>query len=995
VLLFFSILSVAGWAQNASTDSLQKISGKITDSATGAPLTFVTVGVENTTMGTITDDNGAFTLKAAPGTVLIVSYLGYVTKKVTVGSSPLEIKLLRQQNTLEQVVVVGYGTQRKRDVTTAVSSISGQEIAKQPVLIASEAIQGEAAGVQVIDNGTPGTSPTVLVRGVGTVLGGTRVLYVVDGLITNDISNINPADIATFDILKDASATAIYGSRGANGVIIITTKKGSKGKVSVSYDANVGIKDAENLVKMANAAQYANYYAAASGTPLKTSPTSTDWYGEILRNAWQQNHNLSLSGGGDQITYLLSLGYFDEDGIVISNNYKRYTIRSNLEYTPYKNIKIGLNTSYANNNDKAVPLNTAYNDAYRAAPIIPAIVDGKYGNTSSYGNVGNPLLDINSVDNRIIDNRFQATAYLEVRIINGLTFRSSVGGDLHFTNNRSYDYRFNNNDSTFITAGGNQKNPLSLLNVNDSTSFWYVWDNTLTYNKSFGKHSFTLLGGTSAEQFKGTSIVAQRNNIAPDPSLWYISLGDANTSQNNGYVDFWRRASYFGRLNYNYDDKYLFAATLREDGSTRLPVQNRWQLYPSASAGWIISQEDFMMHQHFVDYLKLRAGWGKVGNDQVPSDAYTSSIAYNYGYPYTAGTATNGAKIPQIVDNNLTWETTKEYDFGLEFTTFNKRLSGEVNYYNKEVKNLLVNVLVPGTTGDLDHKIYSNIGTVQNKGWEFTLNWSDHITKDLTYHIGGNLTLNQNKVLSLNGGQAILDGGILSQEYATVTEDGSPIGSFYVLKVLGVFQNQAQIDNYKNKAGQVIQPGANPGDFIYQDTNGDGKIDDNDRVFAGAYQPKAYYGISLGLNYKGFDFSVNLYGNAGNQVYNGKRADRQALTDNIEASMAFNRWTPENGSQTEPAANGGNLPASTYFVESGSFIRINNVTLGYTLPSRLFRKLKISSLRVFATSQNLYTYKKYSGFTAELPGTSPTNGGIELDPYPTARTVAAGVNLRF
>ncbi len=973
-----------------------RITGKITDSATSTELPGVTVQVKGTTTGTVTDATGTYSIQADDNAILVFSSIGYQKQEVAVnGRTTINIPLIEDTKSLNEVVVVGYGTQRKSDVTGATVTIKGEELVKQPVLTATQALQGKAAGVQIISSGQPGTSPVIRIRGTGTALAGTAALFVVDGVLTDDISNINTADITNIDVLKDASATAIYGSRGANGVVIITTKRGTVGKMSVNYSGNAGFRLPANLVTMANATEYANYVSAASGNIINPGTTSTDWYGQILRNGFQQNHGLSINGGTDKSTYFLSAGYYTDQGIVIDNIYKRFTIRANNDFTFNKIVKAGISASYANGDNQIANLNTAYNNAYRAAPIIQSKVGGKYGNTSVYQNVGNAVLDIEKNNNKALDNRLLGSAYLEIKPIEWLTFRSNMGGDWVNQNNRVYNYQFNNDTTTFINPGGNQRSPNSNLNYENIRTFHWTWDNLVTFNRKFDKHSITALVGTTAEQYTQVKFSAFRKDVPATPSLWYIGTGNANTSTNDGTGDKYTRNSYIGRVNYNFDDKYLFTATIRADGSSRFPSQNRWGYFPSVGAGWLISNESFMQNQHIFDVLKLRASWGRVGNDRIPSDSYTVTVQPNLAYPFGGGVATPGSAITQIKDPNLKWETTEETDFGVEFSALNGRLSGEVNYYDKKARDLLINVKVPSVTGDADGVVLTNAASIRNQGLEFTLNWRGKITSDLSYRVGGNATLNKNTVIGLNGGQPILDGGIgANQQYTTRTDNGQPVGSFYILQVLGVFQNDDEVANYKNATGQTIQPSASAGDFKYQDTNGDGKIDDNDRVFAGSYQPKAYFGLNLGLTYKSLDFSVDFYGNVGNQVYNGKRAFRQNVLDNVEKTMAYGRWTPSNGSQTQPGANSGNLPPSTYFIESGSFARINNATLGYALPKTILDKVKVSSVRVFVTAQNILTMKKYSGFTAELPG-DPTKQGIELNAYPTTQTYAVGLNVGF
>ena len=980
---------------NLLFQNVTSVSGTVTSNK-GEPVIGVSVRIKGSSTGISTDINGKYSLNVSRNTTLVFSSVGFENKEVVVNNrSIVDVVLIEKNEELDQVVVVGYGTQRKVDVTGATATVKGEELTKQAVLTATQAIQGKVAGVQIISSGQPGTSPIVKIRGTGTALAGTAALFVVDGVLTDDISNINTADIVTMDILKDASATAIYGARGANGVVILTTKRGENGKMKINYNNTIGFRDAANLVKMANATEYANYASTASGNAIPAGTISTDWYAQILRTAFTQNHNLSLSGGSEKSTYFLSFGYLTDEGIVINNKYDRITVRANNEFNISEKLKFGTIVSYANGKNQLVNLGTAYNNAYRAAPIIPSKMDEKYGNTSVYQNVGNPILDIENNDNLLKDNRLQGSAFVEYKPIEWLKLRSSMGGDWVNENNRTYNKQFNNDLTTFIASGGNQRNPNSNLTQRNTETFRWVWDNTATFTRTFDKHTFTALIGTTAEQYSQSSFSAFRKDVPADPNLWYIGTGNANTSTNDGTGDKWARNSYIGRVNYNFDDKYLFTATIRRDGSSRFPTQNRWGYFPSVGAGWVISNEAFMQDQNVFKNLKLRASWGVVGNDRIPSDAFTATITPNLAYPYGGGVATLGSAITQIKDPNLKWETTSELDFGLEFSAVGGRLQGEINYYNKKASDLLINVKVPSVTGDADGIVLTNAASISNIGWEFSLNWRGNIMEGLTYKIGGNVTFNQNSVIGLNGGQPILDGGIgAAQQYTTKTDNGQPVGSFYLLKVLGVFQNDSEVENYKNTAGQTVQPNAAPGDFKYQDTNGDGKIDDQDRIFAGSYQPVAYFGLSATLAYKGFDLNVDAFGNAGNQVYNGKKAFRQGILDNIESQMAYSRWTTANKSQTEPAANGGNLLASTYFLESGTFIRLNNVTLGYMFPQKITKKIGLNSLRVFVTAQNILTYKEYSGFTAEIPG-DPTNSGIELNAYPTNKTIAGGISVGF
>jgi TonB-linked SusC/RagA family outer membrane protein len=985
------------------------VSGQVTGTDDKQPIPGVNILIEGTNKGTATDMNGRYTIETGPGeNTLVFTFVGYKAQTVLIGDREvINVSLDPEATALEEVVVMGYGVQRKSDITGATASIKGGELLQQPVLTATQAMQGKVAGVQIISSGQPGTSPQIRVRGVSTALGGTTVLYVVDGVLTDDISNINTADIVDMNILKDASASAIFGSRGANGVIIITTRKGATGALKINYNNNIGIRQAANLVQMANSAEYSNYVQAATGAIPPASEYSTDWYDVILRTAWQQTHNISLSGGGEKTTYLFNVGYLVDEGIVIDNDFKRLTLRFNNEYQLSDKVKFGLQSSYGNsinqngfgniNIDAFGNIGAVYNNAYRAAPIIPSIVDGKYGNTSAYQNVGNPLLDVKNNSIKVTENRLQGSAYMDVNPVPWLTLRSSIGADWRNSLNRGYYYQFDADESTFVVAGGNQYRAQSNLTVQQSQAFRWVWDNTFTITQKFGDHDLVFLGGTTAEKFNLHWFGATRLEVPADPNLWYIGVGDANTSQNNGGGDAWARNSYLARLNYGFKDKYLLTGTIRTDGSSRLPTQNRWQYYPSFGVAWIMSREGFMQGQEFLDLLKLRASYGKVGNDQIPTNAFTQTVELNRTYAFNGSVtpATNGAQINQIIDPNITWEITEEYNVAVEFAFLQSRLTGEVNYYNKKVKNALINVPIPRTVGDIDGVILTNVASIQNTGGEVLLNWNQQVNPSFSYTISGNATFNKNKVVDLNGGQAIFGGGIgAAQGFTTYTDNGYPIGSFYVLQVVGVFNSAAEVAAYTNQQGDLIQPNAKAGDFKYLDKNNDGQIDDNDRVFAGSYQPVVYFGLNTSANYKNWDLAVAFYGNAGNEVYNGKKAVRVEGKDNVERDVVYNRWTSENQSQTEPAANVGNLLASTYFVESGFFLRINNITVGYTFPVGALSRLRISSLRVFATSQNPITYQKYSGFTPELPG-DPISSGIELSAYPTTRTMAAGLSVGF
>lgn len=970
------------------------VSGTVID-AQSQPLPGVTVSIKGTTRGTTTNADGTFQVNVASSQdILIFSFIGYGTQEVAVGNqTAVRVTMAEDSRTLNEVVVVGYGTQRKRDLTGAVAQLKGEEIVKYPVQTPTQALQSKLAGVQVIASGRPNEQPQIRVRGVGSALAGVSPLYVVDGVLTDDIRNISNNDILSIEVLKDASA-AIYGVRAANGVVIVTTRRGKSGATQVQYDANFSIRQPANLVQMANRDQYINYLTDAApnqnvNNPPLTYNQTTNWYDQALRNAPQSNHNLSVSGGSERNTFFFSAGYFTDFGVVNTNDFRRLTIRANNEIKINDKLTFSNQLSFSRGNERAVNLDGVYASLYRAAPIVPALVDGKYGNLSAYGNVGNPLLTLDARNQRVINNRLQGNLALNYKPVEWLTLRSAFNTDLIFNRDRTYLRAFQNDANTFITAGGNQRQQNSQLNLNESRSLRYIIDNTATVEKAFGESNVTFLLGSVTEQFTSDTLLASRINVPDDPDLWYLRLGNPDQQLSNASGgDLQTRQSFVTRVTYSLRNKYLFNASLRADGSSKF--RERWGYFPTAGVGWVISDEDFMKNQSVLSFLKFRGSWGILGNDNIASNAYILTANVNIPYFYNNG-LTLGSAIQDIKDQQLKWERTQQIDAGIEFALLDDRLTGEIDYYSKTTRDALAFRVIPAIFGDPDNQFLTNIASFRNRGFEFILNWKETLKSGLSYSIGGNLTINRNQLVGLNGGQALLAGGVGQQGFVTRSDNGQPVGSFYVLNAIGVFQNQAEIDG-----SPVFGTRANvrPGDLKYEDVDGNGVINDNDRIYAGSYQPKLYYGINLGLNYKGFDLSADLYGNVGNKVYNGKKAFRFENTDNIEAAYADARWTTSRPSQTDPRIITSATPASTYFVESGSFVRLNNLTLGYTIPAGLKDKAKLRTARIYVTSQNLFTVKQFSGFSPELPG-GPLDSGIELNSYPTTRTFAVGLNVGF
>lgn len=1016
-VLLLALLPAALFAQQAP------ITGLVTDATSQEALLGVTVLVKGTSINAQTGLDGRYSIAAPADAVLTFNYVGYVSQEVPVAGKTAINVALASNTKLNEVVVVGYGTQKKRDLTGAVARVEGSEIVNQPVQTPTQALQGKLAGVQIISDGTPNSQPTVRIRGTGTLLAGANPLYVVDGVQTTDIRNLSNADIASIDVLKDASAAAIYGVRGANGVIIVTTKKGAVGKPVLSYSGTAGFKEAAHLVQMANADQYKSYITDTS--PTTVFPTysgftgSTNWYKEILRHGTFQNHNLAVSGATDNVRYYFSGNLLQDDGTIVDNRFSRLTVRSNTSFSLSDKVTLSSQASYSHANTRDVNLGAAYLNAYRAAPIIPARQGDLFGNTAAYGNVGNPLLDIAKNYNSSSENRLQGNVAVDVRPVEWLTLRSAINVDLNANTRTVYNYQFNNDANTFVIAGGNQYNTTSNLSVMQANSYRYLWENTATFHKVFGeKHDLTVLAGTTTEEGQYTPFYGYVRGVSADPNQWYLNTGDPNTAVVNPYdpnnpdpnmlpsKD--RRFSILGRLNYAYNSRYLLTANLRYDASSRFAANRREGVFPSLGLGWVISDEDFLKDVRGLSFLKLRASYGRLGNDQIPANSYVTTADINIPYVFN-GSNVLGAVISQLKDGLVHWETTREYDAAVEFGFLDNHLTGEVTYYNKLTSNALIPINIPGILGDPDNQLITNAADIANKGVEAALNWRSTIGSGFGYNFGVNATFNQNRITNLNGGQALFAGPNLQ----TKSDNGVAAGSFFLLDAIGVYQSAADIAGSPTSTfGSGANGAPQPGDLKYADTNGDGKIDLNDRTYHGSYQPPVYFGINGGVNVHNLDLSFVFSGNLNNKVYNAKKQARYAGTDNVEASFANDRWTAANPSNTNPRTLLSSLPNSTYFLESGSYLRLTNVILGYTFPVSSIQKAHLSTLRVFFSGQNIFTATKYTGFTPELPG-GPLNSGIELagsgvsgagsntnstgaiNSYPTARTITFGLTANF
>ncbi|MCM0666628.1 SusC/RagA family TonB-linked outer membrane protein [Flavobacterium tyrosinilyticum] len=982
----------------------QAIKGKVVDSnGMGIPGAIIASADARATADA--DFDGNFTINAKPGDILKVSMLGFDSVSVPATAAPMTITLKEAGDTaLKEVVVIGYGTRKKIDNTSAVSSIKSEEITKMKVINASQAIQGKAAGVQVATSDAPGSTPSIVIRGVGTALGGRNPLYVVDGMPTDNINNINSNDITSYEVLKDASALAIYGTRGANGVIMITTKTG-KGKLTVDIDSYAGFRSPLKKVKMANADQYIQYNNAAfisqfpAGRFSQNQPYNTNWFDEITRTGVYTQNNVSLSGSGENIKYFFSVGNYEEEGILKGTEYGRTTFRSNNEYKISEKLKISQNFSVSSIKNTPQPM-SAFTSAYRQSPLVPVrYPNGKYGvpfiqngvisqTGDSFNSVGNPVvaLDYNNEQQKTVT--LQGGLRLDWDIMKSLKFTSQFNGE-YFTYKQ---YNFVDNLGLWLAADPSRvesaydKKSLNTNTLTRNTDDYFNWNlsNYFTYNKVFAEiHDVEVTAGIEANVIGTRSkTTADIRNVNPNSNYW--GLDGINYAQNGGVTTYKavndnqaRLASYFARFQYKLLDRYLLTGTVRRDGSSNYSSDYRWGTFPSVGIGWIVTKESFLSDIKNLDLLKVRGSWGKLGNQKVPLNiqSFTSGVDYNGG---------SGTTINSQIDPSLSWEIVEEASAGIDVELFNSRLKGSFDVYSKNTNNAILNV-TPYSTSGITVESPTHVGEVSNKGYEIALRWDDKITDNLSYWVGGNFSHNKNELASLkNVRLATINGGSLGNGQVTKILDntsvGQPLGSFYMYEYAGVDPANGQMLYYTADGNKVAQ----------------GALDQTkDRKYVGSVLPTSTYGVTLGLNYKNVDFSVDGYGTNGAKVYNGKKAQR-FYGENVETSLLNDMWTPTNTSGSNPAPFNQVPVASTYYLESGDFFRINNITLGYKLPLR--EEGFISYCRIYVNAMNPFISQKFSGFSPEVLGDGELvkgTQGVELDAYPALKTFVVGANLKF
>ena len=985
---------------------VRTITGVVSASDTKETLPGATIVLKGTSTGTVTNIDGHYSISVkSEKAILVYSYVGYENKEVVLGAqTSVDVQLDPKKTMLDEVVVIGYGSVRKSDLSGAVGSVKSADITKFTALDPVQALQGNVSGVQVTTrSGAPGDGASVRIRGVGT-FGNSSPIYVVDGVIVDGISFLNSNDITSMEVLKDASASAIYGSRGANGVIMVTTKMGkaTEEKTTFSFSGELGLQKLAKKIDLLNGKDFAiisNEIKPGTFNNVDAVP-NTDWQDLVFGTAPMYNIQLSATGSSKTVQYYISGGYFKQGGIVDKSNYERITLKINSIYNFSRFVKFGNNITLAPYSQQVAP-DVTY-AAYRAKPtLVPYYSDGSFAVVPG---VGNPLAELAYSNNYNKGVRGVGNIYGEVNFLNDFSFKSSFGMDAGYNKSENFTPAFTvyNPDGTI----SQQQNIMSRLSKNSNYNMTWLWENTLNFKKEFGKHSVDAVAGYTMQNTTSDGFnMAGANLIRDGSNFWYIQpsyiydpANNVNTINSiNESVDlnmYYSMISYLVRVNYVFNKRYILTATYRSDGSSKFAENNRYASFPSFALGWNVSQEKFMENISWLNKLKLRASWGKLGNDKIPYwDRFArveSNIVAVFGETNDPNT---GATYGINGNPDLKWEVTTQTDLGLEFGLFDSRLTAEFDYYNKKTEDILVLLSTPGYLGNgAGAKVRFNAASTVNKGFEFNLGWKDQIGK-FKYNVGILGTTIHNEVLSIGGNSgvdSVLIGGYLGNGVpVTQSKVGLPIGAFYGYKTDGIFQSQAELDAYPHN-GQ-----AGVGDLRFVDVNADGKIDGRDRTYIGSPIPTFIFGFNFGFEIAGFDFSANIQGQTGNKIFNGKEVVRPDPY-NFE-SHVLDRWTGPGTSTTEPRPSFGgyNYTPSDHFIQDGSFIRLRNVILGYTLPASWGTKIYMQKLRVYVKADNLYTLTKYTGYTPEIGSGDPLSAGIDQGIYPITAVYSIGINLNF
>ncbi|TAH22198.1 MAG: SusC/RagA family TonB-linked outer membrane protein [Cytophagales bacterium] len=995
----------------------KRITGTVTSSEDGQPLPGVSILVKGTGTGTVTDANGKYTISVPDnGVTLIFSYVGFTSQEIAVGSnSVVDVVLVTDVTALEQVVVVGYGSQKRETITGAISTVSAKEIVTLPVTNIASALQGRVAGVSVTNNGSPGEAPIVRIRGVGSISYATNPLYVIDGFPTGDLNSFDTRDIESVEVLRDASAAAIYGSRASNGVILITTKKGKRNaKLSVNVDSYWGVQTAWKQLDLLKRDDYVKYASALlsnagnalpprfanlnqpifAGSSQTFAQTDTDWQGAMFRSAAIRQHTVSVSGGNEKSRFFASGGYFKQDGIMLGTGYERGNFRINSDHQISKRINFGQNftVSYDSKfNENNPGGRTQIQNMMRMTPYIPIEDPNKLG---GYG--GAEGADASDPQNPVraavqdINNtqrfKFLGNAYIEIELAKSLRYKFT--GGLDYVSARNYTF------NPLYNEGFNSRNPASIGDGRD-TYFSPIYTNQLTFEKTFGKHNINAVAVAERQEFRYIGL-STGGNFA---SNTIRELSGTTNQTASGSRSEEVLVSYLGRVNYDYAGKYLVSASIRRDGSSKFAPGNKWGNFPSVSVGWRINQEDFLKDVSQISELKLRASYGTMGFNGIGNYAWQVAISPN-AFPVLGGNPALGAYFDRLGNTDLKWEKTAMTNIGLDLGLFDNKITLAAEYYIRTTNDLILQQPVANSLGYAQPPVV-NIGSMENKGLEFVLGYNNKFG-DLNFNATGNISFISNKVLSLATENSSLfsgSNGDFGGFDITRTVVGESIQHFYGWKTAGIFQSQAEID------AAPKQPNAKPGDIRFVDSNGDGTITADDRVSLGSFLPKFTYGANFSFNYKGFDLTLFLQGVSGNQIYNGTKVIGQGMLRLFNSQTdVLNAWTPSNTNTSVPRAVNGdpnqNTRTSDRFLESGSYLRIKNLVFGYAVPSSAldsFAKGSIKTARLYFSAQNLLTITKYTGFDPEVGSrfNNTLSNGIDYGQFPQARTIMIGVQLGF
>ncbi|MDF9828720.1 TonB-dependent receptor [Parabacteroides sp. PF5-6] len=1024
--VLLSFLPVLGFAQNVL------LKGIVYDDL-DMPAMGVNIVKKGTVEGTVTNLDGEFELSVKRGDILVFSYIGFMTQEVAYTGQPrLEIKLKEDAERLDEVVVIGYGTMKKSDLTGAISSVNVDELASRATTNPAEALQGKVAGVNIRKSGgNAGAGVSVKIRGVKS-FGDNEPLYIIDGFPGN-INNINPQDIASMEVLKDGAAAAIYGSTAANGVIIVTTKNGKKGELKIDLNAYLNSTQIAKKLELLNAKgyvqvhkqMYENYNADAS-KPVElpgyiTNPgnVDTDWQDEVFRNGLSQNYMLSVRGGNDNARYSVSYNHADDKGILLGNQFKMENARMKLAVT--KGI-FDIDANVGFRMTKSNQPQYSLKEVYMISPLVPVFDDTKeygYGLTDSNGLPSNRNVLADNHYRKAVTHNYHTTANASVtaNFTDWLNFRTS------------YSYRGSHSRYEYHTPPyiADIKAKTEYPYHSEETSYWQeqVIDNILTFNKSFGDHSLNVMAGNSVtlqdynwnsvavegktivyEVKDGQLVTSEKNAGFLDPNFGTINAGKGGTYTGGGSLYDYRRVSFFGRLNYAYAGKYMLQATFRQDGSSKFGKDSRWGFFPSVALGWRISEEEFFPKDGLFNNLKLRASWGQLGNEQALGYYDFQALISTYNNLYggsvqgSGSTPWPGSIAMGLANRNLQWETTDTKNIGFDYGLLNGKLFGSFNYYYNKTSDMLITKKLAPSVGLWNPVM--NVGEIRNTGIELEVNWNDR-AGDFDYSIGFNLTTTSNEVLELSDPKQALYGEGLkwgTEHFPTQTRVGQPIASYYVYRTDGIFQTQDEVSAHKNADGRLLQPNARPGDIRFKDVNGDGVIDEDDKENCGAAIPKVEANLTLGASYKGFDISVLLGGGWGGKLYNANRYFYEGMSSGSNfLDTALDAWTPQNTNTDVPRAVlqdiNGNTRESDRFVEKGDYIRLRQLQLGYSLPSSLTKSMRLDRLRFYVSGENLFTITSYSGIDPEFSRASVLNAGIDTHIYPFTRSYVFGLQLTF